>query len=80
MEKKLEKQTIGTQSQVLEGIEELKKLNRYYINEAKQNLFHINNDRNASPEEKQYYAGRHEAYSDHIAETQYIIEMMEGTR
>lgn len=70
---------LGTSEQILAGIIELKKLVRYYQNEAKQNSFHLSSSR-TTPEEQQYYAGRHEAYSDHIAETSYIIDMLEGTR
>lgn len=73
-------QVIGTETCIKEGIIELKKLHKYYFDELKQNESMIKHGRGVSPEEAQYYAGRAEAYIDHMAEISYVILMLEGKK
>lgn len=80
MARKQKEQVIGSESCIKEGIVELKKLHKYYFDEIKQNEIMIKHGRGVSPEEAQYYAGRAEAYVDHMAETSYIIDMLEGKK
>lgn len=71
---------LGTPEQIGQGIKELKKLHKYYLDEIKQNQNMVKHARDVSPEEIHYFKGREEAYTDHMAEIAYIIEMLEGTR
>lgn len=71
-------QVVGRLEDVKGGILELKKLYKYYRDEIKQNQTMLKTGRAVSIEEYQYFMGRAEAYADHMAETAYIIQMMEG--